>query len=170
MFSVLWTAKYCKLNWYDMSCEWLKTVSAVLWAITWLCYHSCELMPSWSLLYYPSPKGFLLFFQGKFCNENRLLFFIGMKHWELRKESLWSRSLRISLSCWLSTWQLSKMSFSFDQSHPQRYLIHPIIWLVEQFKISSNQKRRSKADDMKVRTPPVLTRGFLFSALSASRQ
>ena len=37
-------------------------------------------------------------------------------------------------------------------------------------KISSNQKRRSKADGMKVRFPTVLTRGFLFSALSASCQ
>ena len=49
-------------------------------------------------------------------------------------QRLWSWSLRISLSCWLSTWQLSKMSFSFDQSHSQRYLIHTIIWLVEQLK------------------------------------
>ena len=58
-----------------------------------------------------------------------------------RKESLWLTSLRISLSCWLSTWQLSKTSFSFDQSHPQRYLIHPIIWLVEQFKIYSPTRK-----------------------------
>ena len=96
------------------------------------------------------------------------------KHWSKRraerKESRWSRSLRIWLSCWLSTWQLSKMSFSFDQSHSQRYLIHPIIWLVEQLKISSNQKWRSKADGMKVRITTVLTRDFLFSALSASCQ
>ena len=34
-------------------------------------------------------------------------------------------------------------------------------------KISSNQKRRSKADGTKVRIPTVLTRGFLFSALGA---
>ena len=51
-----------------------------------------------------------------------------------RKASLWSRSLRISLSCWLSTWQLSEMPFSFGQSHPRKYLIHPIIWLEEQLK------------------------------------
>ena len=70
------------------------------------------------------------------------------------KRSLWSRSLRISLSCWPSTWQLSKMSFSFDQPHPQRYLIHLIILLVEQLK----------------RLPTVWTRGFLFSALGASCQ
>ena len=87
-----------------------------------------------------------------------------------RKESLWSRSLRIPLSCSLSTWQLSKMSFSFNQSHLQRYLIHPIIWLIEQLKISSNQKLQSKADGMKVRIPTVLTRGFLFWTLSASCQ
>ena len=89
-----------------------------------------------------------------------------------RKESLCSRSLTISLSFCLSTWELSKMSFSFDQSHPQRNLIHLIIWLVEQLKIPSNQKRRSRADGMNVRIPTVLTRpltrGFLFSALSAS--
>ena len=36
--------------------------------------------------------------------------------------------------------------------------------------MSSNQKRRSKADGMKVRFPTVATRGFLFSALSASCQ
>ena len=36
--------------------------------------------------------------------------------------------------------------------------------------MSSNQKRRSKADGMKVRFPTVATRGFLFSALSASYQ
>ena len=35
--------------------------------------------------------------------------------------SLWSRSLRISLSYWLSTWQLSKMSFSFDQKKKKKY-------------------------------------------------
>ena len=51
-----------------------------------------------------------------------------------------------------------------------RYLIHPIIWLVEQLKISSNRKRRSKADGVKVRIPKFLTRGFRFSALSASCQ
>ena len=75
---------------------------------------------------YPGPRNFILI----------LCFFYleirDTKRWSKlrpeRKESLWSRSLRISLSCWLSTWQLSKMSFSFDQSHPQRYLIHPIIW------------------------------------------
>ena len=71
------------------------------------------------------------------------------KCWAERKESLWSRSLSISLSCCLSTWQLSKMSFSFDQSHPQRYLVHPVMWLVKQLKIFSNQKWRSKADGWK---------------------
>ena len=83
-----------------------------------------------------------------------------------RKESLWSRSLRIPLSCWLGTWGLSKMSFSFDQSHPQRYLIHPIIWFVEQLKLSSNQKWRSKADGMKVRIQRSWPEAF-FSFLSA---
>ena len=88
-----------------------------------------------------------------------------MKRWSKRraerKKSLCPDRWE-SHSCWLSTWQLSKMSFSFDQSHPQRYLIHPIIWRVEQLKISSNQKRRSKADGMKVTIPTVLTRGLLF--------
>ena len=32
---------------------------------------------------YPGPRGFLLFFIGKFCDANRFLhFFIGMKRWE----------------------------------------------------------------------------------------
>ena len=39
-------------------------------------------------------------------------------------------------------------------------LTDPIISLVEQLKISSNQKRRSKADGMKVRFSTVSTRGF----------
>ena len=103
------------------------------------------------LFLYPGPRSFLLilsFLIWKFEMRNA-------DRSAKRKESLWSRSLTISLSCrWLySTWQLSKMSFSFDQSHPQRYLIHPIIWLVEQLKISSNQKWRSKADGMQVRIP-----------------
>ena len=64
---------------------------------------------------HPGPRGFLLI----------LSFFIYLeicdaKRWSKRraegKESPWSRSSRISLSCWLSAWQLSKMSFSFDQS------------------------------------------------------
>ena len=79
---------------------------------------------------YPGPAFFnIIFFYLEICN---------MKCWSKcqveRKETLWSRLLRISLSCWLSTWQVSKMSFSFDQSQPQRYLIHPIIWLVEPLK------------------------------------
>ena len=86
----------------------------------------------------------IIFFYLEICDAKRWL-----KRRAKGKESLWSRSLRILLSCWLSTRQLSKMLFSFDQSHPQRYLIHPIIWLVEQLKISSNQKQRSKADGMK---------------------
>ena len=49
----------------------------------------------------------------------------------------------------------SKISFSFDQSQRRIYLIHPIISLIEQLKISSNQKQRSKADGMKVRFPTV---------------
>ena len=37
---------------------------------------------------YPGPRGFLLFFIGKFCDANRFLdFFIGTKRWEPRKES-----------------------------------------------------------------------------------
>ena len=49
---------------------------------------------------YPGPRGFLLFFIGKFCDANRFsYFFIGTKRWEPRKESLWSRPLGASLSC-----------------------------------------------------------------------
>ena len=49
---------------------------------------------------YPGPRGFLLFFIGKFCDANRFLdFFIGTKRWEPRKESLCSRLLGTSLSC-----------------------------------------------------------------------
>ena len=110
------------------------------------------------------PEAFFYSFLANFATRTAsFIFFIGTKRWEPRKESHWSRSfMRISLWCWLSTWQLSKMLFSFEQSHPQIYLIHPIIWLVEQLKMSSNQKRRSKADGMKVSIPTVLTRGFLF--------
>ena len=50
------------------------------------------------------------------------------------------------------------------------YLIHPIIWLVEQLKMSSNQKQRSRADGMKESFPTIATRGFLFSTLGASCQ
>ena len=68
---------------------------------------------------YPGPRGFLLYylFYFEICDAKR---------WSKRKESLWSRSLRISLSCWLSTWQLSKMSFSFNQS--QRRIGFTICW------------------------------------------
>ena len=55
-----------------------------------------------------------------------------------RKESLWSRSLRISLSCWLSTWQLSKMSFSFNQS--QRRIGFTICWQGRVGQFSVNHK------------------------------
>ena len=50
---------------------------------------------------YPGPRGFLLFFIGKFCDANRFFyfFFVVGKRWEPRKESLWSRPLGISLSC-----------------------------------------------------------------------
>ena len=41
-------------------------------------------------------------------------------------------------------------------------LTDPIISLAEELKISSNQKRRSEADGMKVRFPTVSTKGFLF--------
>ena len=139
---------YAKLIWYEL---WVAensvsyTLSYHLVLLTFLWINAKLISP---VLPWPQRLSFILSWQ-ILQREPPLLFFIGTKHWELRKESLWSRSLRISLSCWLSTWQLSKMSFSFDQSHPQGYLIHPIIWLVEQLKISSNQKRQSKADGMK---------------------
>ena len=63
---------------------------------------------------YPGPRGFLLilsFFIWKFATRSA-----DRSTEPEEKESLWSRLLRISLSCWLSTWQLSKMSFTFDQS------------------------------------------------------
>ena len=83
-------------------------------------------------LMYPGPIGFLLilsFFYLEICDAKHC-----SRRRAERNENLSSRSLRISLSCWLSTWQLLKTSFSFDQSHPQRYLVHPIIWLIEQLK------------------------------------
>ena len=56
-------------------------------------------------LWYPGPRGFLLFFLGKFCDANRLFYFF---HWHkvliAEGKSLWSRLLGSSLfdSCfWL---------------------------------------------------------------------
>ena len=140
-------------------CGILRTRPPHLPRSIWRLHIKCIVHQCHRVVYILVPEAFFQYY----------LFLVG----NLRRQALIelrSRSLRISLSCWLSTWQLSKMSFSFDQSHPQRYLIHPIIWLVEQLKMSSNQNRRSKADGMKVRFPTVATRGFLFSALSASCQ
>ena len=66
------------------------------------------------------------------------IFLIGTKRWEG-----WKPLVKI----------VKILTFMLPQ-----HLTDPIISLVEQFK----QKRRSKADGMKVRFPTVLTRGFLF--------
>ena len=56
---------------------------------------SCE-----TLYLYPGPRSFHLFFTAKFCDANRFYYFC-YRHEAMRSsaESLWSRPLRISLSC-----------------------------------------------------------------------
>ena len=92
--------------------------------------------PCTSLDPYPGPRGFLLilsFFILKFATRSA--------DWSAEsgeKESLWSRPLRISLSCWFSTRQLSKMSFSLDQS--QRGMGFTICWQGRVGQVSGTQK------------------------------
>ena len=100
----------------------------------------------------------IIFFYLEICDAKRR-----WKRRAERKESFWSRWLRISLSCCSALDSCQRCHFLLTNHIPNPY---PIIWLVEQLKVSSNQRRRSEADGMKVRIPTVLFRGF-FSWLSA---
>ena len=110
--------------------------------------HYCRKVPS-----YTGPRGFLEFLLGKFCDANLFFyFFIGTKCQELRKESLWSRPLGAFLIALQVIW-LDGLNIFGD--------------VVGQKKMTSLTAVRCWAS-MKVRFSTILTRGFLFSQLSAS--
>ena len=115
---------------------------------------------------YPNPRGFLLFFIGKFCDANPFLYFFLLARSGESAESLWSRPLGTSLSCHqlltvVSDWRI--------------FLIAPrVIWLdlwtnwksdppLRLVKRKWNLWQLSSAEPArKVRFSTILTRGFLF--------
>ena len=119
----------------------------------------------------PGPRGFLVFFLGKFCSANRFFYlFLLAKRWEPRKESPWSWPLGSSLSCYqlltiVSDWRIF-------------LIVLRVIWLdgLNIFGEVTGKKKVTSLTavkcwaSMKVRFSTILTRGFLFSRLGASRR
>ena len=115
------------------------------------------------------PEAFIYSLQRNFATQTAfIIFVIGMKRWERWKPLVETvENLTFVLAQRLTAvkdfiffWPITKEDRIYN------LLTDPIISLVEQLKISSNQKRRSKADGMKMRSQR--SRPEAFSALTAS--